>query len=159
MKAIQIELKWAVLFTVMSVGWIFLEKVTGLHDEFIEHHPVYTNFFAIPAILFYVLALKERKKKFYKSHFKYKNALISGIILSLMITLLAPLGTYVSVEYVSPEFFENAIEKSVEMDYYTADEAVAYFNTSNYMLQSLMFTPVFGLVTTLIVAIFVKSKS
>jgi hypothetical protein len=75
-----------------------------------------------------------------------------------MITLLAPLGTYVSVEYVSPDFFENAILKSVEMNYYTAEEASEYFNTSNYMLQSLMFTPVFGIVTTLIVAIFVRSK-
>ncbi len=158
MKAIQIELKWAVLFTAMSIGWIFLEKAVGLHDEYLEHHPIYTNLFAIPAIIFYVLALKEKKKKFYKSHFKYKNVLISGIILSLIITLLAPLGTYVSVEYVSPDFFENAIKKSVEIEYFTEQEAIEYFNTSNYMLQSLMFTPLFGLLTTLVVGIFIRTK-
>jgi hypothetical protein len=158
MKNIQTELKWSVLFTAMSIAWIFLEKLVGLHDELIEHHPIYTNLYAIPAILFYILALKEKKANFYKSHFKYKNAVVSGLILTFMITLLAPLGTYVSVEYVSPDFFENAILKSVEMNYYTAEEASEYFNTSNYMLQSLMFTPVFGIVTTLIVAIFVRSK-
>lgn len=158
MNSIKIELKWAFLFTIMSVAWLFLEKVVGLHGEHIDKHPIYTNLFAIPAILFYVLALKEKKKKHYKSKFTYMNGVISGFILTLIITLLAPLGTYISVELISPEFFENAIKASVEMEYYTQEEAVDFFNTHNYMLQSLMFAPVFGIITTLIVSIFVRSK-
>jgi hypothetical protein len=66
MKNIQTELKWSVLFTAMSIAWIFLEKLVGLHDELIEHHPIYTNLYAIPAILFYILALKEKKLTFIK---------------------------------------------------------------------------------------------
>jgi hypothetical protein len=158
MKAIRTEVKWAVLFTMMSVAWLFLEKVVGLHDKYIEQHPIFTNLFAIPAIWFYVLALKEKKKNHYKSKFTYKNAVLSGFVLTLIITLLAPLGTYISVEYISPEFFENAIKASVAMEYYTQQEAIDTFNTSNYMLQSLMFTPIFGIITTLIVSIFIRSK-
>jgi len=158
MKAIRIEIKWAVLFTMMSVAWLFLEKVVGLHDEYIEQHPIYTNLYAIPAIWFYVLALKEKKKNHYKSKFTYKNAVLSGLILTFIITLLSPLGTYISVEYMSPEFFDNAIQASVEMEYYTEQEAMDYFNTHNYMIQSLMFTPIFGIITTLIVSIFIRSK-
>jgi hypothetical protein len=63
------------------------------------------------------------------------------------------------VEYISPDFFSNAIEKSVEIEMMTKSEALEYFNTQNYMLQSLMFSPVFGIVTTVIVALFVKSKT
>lgn len=159
MNAIKIELKWAFLFTIMSLAWIFLEKVTGLHDKHIEYHPYFTMLFFIPAVVFYVLAIMERKKKFYKSHFKYKNAFISGLILTLIITLLAPLGQYISVEYISPEYFENAIQASVENGYYkTEAEARANFNTSNYMLQSTIFALVSGIITTLIVSIFVRSK-
>ena len=159
MNSIKIELKWAFLFTVMSLTWIFLEKVTGLHDDHIKYHPYITWLFFIPAVLFYVLAIKERKKKFYKSHFKYKNALISGFILTLIITLLAPIGQYISVEYISPEYFENAIKASVESGYYPSEaEARANFNTPNYMLQSTIFALVSGIITTLIVSLFVRSK-
>jgi len=159
MNAIKIELKWAFLFTIMSLGWIFLEKITGLHDEHIAYHPYFTWFFFIPAILFYVMAISERKKKYYKSHFKYKNAFVSGLILTLIITLLAPLGQYISVEYISPEYFENAIKASVEAGYYSSEsEARAVFNTPNYMLQSTVFALFSGIVITLIVGIFVRSK-
>jgi len=142
----------------MSTAWLFLEKVVGLHDEYIEYHPIYTNLYAIPVIWFYVLALKEKKKRHYKSKFTYKNGVLSGVILTIFIRLLSPLGTYISVEYMSPEFFDNAIKASVEMEYYTEQEAMEYFNTFNYMLQSLMFAPIFGIITTLIVSIFVRSK-
>ncbi len=159
MKSIKIELKWTIIFILMSMAWIYLERVTGLHDEYIESQPIYTNLFAIPAILIYVLALKEKKQKFYNGVMSYKKAFISGLILTLMISLLSPLGTFVSVEYISPNFFTNAIEKSVEIEMMTKPEALEYFNTQNYMLQSLMFGPVFGIVTTAIVALFVKSKA
>jgi len=159
MFKIKTEFKWTILFILMSLLWIYLEKITGLHHEYIEHHPIYTNLYAIPAIIIYVLALKEKKKKFYNGKMSYKNAFISGLILTLMISLLSPLSTYVSVEYISPDFFSNAIEKSVEIEMMTKTEALEYFNTQNYMLQSLMFGPVFGIITTAIVSIFVRSKS
>ncbi|RRO24108.1 DUF4199 domain-containing protein [Flavobacteriaceae bacterium 14752] len=159
MFKIKTEFKWTIIFIIMSLLWIYLEKITGLHHEYIEYQPIYTNIYAIPAILIYVLALKEKKQKFYNGVMSYKNAFISGLILTLMISLLSPLSTYASVEYISPGFFNNAIEKSVELEMMTKPEALDYFNTQNYMLQSLMFAPVFGIVTTAIVAIFVRTKS
>jgi len=159
MFKIKTEFKWTIIFILMSMLWIYLEKVTGLHHEYIEYHPIYTNLYAIPAILIYVFALREKKQKFFNGKMTYKNAFISGLILTLMISLLSPLSTYASVEYISPDFFTNAIEKSVELEMMTRPEALDYFNTQNYMLQSLMFGPVFGIVTTAIVSIFVRSKS
>lgn len=159
MFKIKTEFKWTIIFILMSLLWIYLEKITGLHHEYIEQQPIYTNLFAIPAILIYVLALREKKQKFYNGVMSYKNAFISGVILTLMISLLSPLSTYASVEYISPDFFKNAIEKSVEIEMMSRPEALEYFNTQNYMLQSLMFGPIFGLVTTAIVSIFVRSKS
>lgn len=143
----------------MSLLWIYLERITGLHHEHIEYHSIYTNLFAIPAIIVYVLALRDKKYKFYDGVISYKDAFTSGVILTLMISLLSPLSTYASLEYISPDFFRNAIEKSVELEMMTRPEALEYFNTQNYMLQSLMFGPVFGIVTTAIVALFIRSKT
>ncbi|MEL6718138.1 MAG: hypothetical protein AAFP82_05435 [Bacteroidota bacterium] len=38
MKNIRIELKWALIFTEVSLVWMVLEKVSGLHGKYIEYH-------------------------------------------------------------------------------------------------------------------------
>jgi hypothetical protein len=76
-----------------------------------------------------------------------------------MIALLAPLSTYVSVEYLSPDYFDNAIRMSVKNKMMTQIEAEEYFNTANYMFQNLIAAPVMGIITTLVVSIFLRSKS
>lgn len=159
MKSVKIELKWAIIFTVMSMLWIVLERLVGLHDVYIENHPVFTNLIAIPAILIYVLALRDKKHNFFNGVITYKQVFISGLILSLMIALLAPLSTYVSVEYLSPDYFENMITYSVDSKSMTLEEATKYFNTSSYMLQSVIFAVLMGVITTLIVGLFIRSKS
>jgi hypothetical protein len=47
MSQYKIEIKWALIFFIVSLIWIFLEKLVGLHDAHIDKHPIYTNFFAI----------------------------------------------------------------------------------------------------------------
>ena len=157
MKSIKTELKWAIIFILMSMAWIYVEKMTGLHDENIAQHLIYTNLFTIPAILVYIFALREKKKN-YQHNFTYKKSFLSGLILSLMIALLAPLSTFMSVEYISPNFFSNIIAYSVENEIMTQTAALEEFNTQSYMLNSLMFSPIFGIVTTAIVAIFIRDK-
>ncbi len=136
-----------------------LEKATGLHDVNIEKHYIYTNLYAIPAIIIYILALRDKKNNFYNRKATYKQLFISGLILSLMIALLAPLSTFVSVEYISPDYFENAISMSVKNQMMTQIEAEEYFSTGNYMLQNLIAAPLMGIITTLVVSIFLRSKS
>lgn len=62
MKSITIEVKWVILFSLMGLVWMVLEKLTGLHDQYIDYHLYLTNLFAIPAVLFMVWALKNKKK-------------------------------------------------------------------------------------------------
>ena len=65
MKKYSIEIKWAIIFAVTTLVWMFLEKLVGLHSEHIDKHSIYTNFIAIPAIIIYVLALLDKRKNFY----------------------------------------------------------------------------------------------
>jgi len=64
MKNIRIEIKWAVIFSIMSLLWMVLEKVFGLHGKYIDYHLYLTNLFAILSIWVMDLALKDKKRKY-----------------------------------------------------------------------------------------------
>ncbi len=113
----------------------------------------------IPAIAIYVLALLDKRNNFYEGVMNYKQGLITGLIISLIITLIVPLTQLLISNVISPEYFANMIEYSVANDTLSREEAEAYFNLSNYIVQSIIATPILGIVTTLIVAFFVRKKS
>ena len=160
MKNIKTEIKWAVLFSIMSLAWMLLEKLIGLHSKYIDYHLYLTNLFAIPAIWFMVLALKDKKKNYYNGNMSYKQGLISGIILSITIALISPLTQWIISYIITPEYFPNVIKRSVELGYYkTTAEAEAQFNYQNYAIQGLIGALVMGIVTTAIAMIFIRTKS
>lgn len=159
MGNIKIEIKWAIYFTLMTLVWMLLEKLSGLHGKYIDYHLYLTNLFAIPAIWFMVLALKDKKKNFYNGQISYRQGLVSGIILSACIAILSPLTQWITSYVITPEYFPNVIKRSVELGYYkTTAEAEANFNYKNYAINSTIFAFVFGVVTTAIAMIFIRTK-
>ena len=160
MGNIKIEIKWAVIFTIMTLAWMLLEKLSGLHGRYIDYHLYLTNLFAIPAIWTMVLALRDKKKNFYTGNMSYRQGLISGMILSAIIALLSPLTQWITSYVITPEYFPNVIKRSVELGYYkTTAEAEAQFNFKNYAVNSTIFAFVFGVVTTAIAMIFIRTKN
>lgn len=159
MKNIKIEIKWAIIFTIVALLWMLLEKLSGLHDKYIDYHLYLTNLFAIPAIWIMVLALKDKKKRFYNGQISYKQGLISGTILSVIIALLSPISQWITTYIITPEYFPNVIKRSVELGYYnTTAEAVANFNYANYAMQGAIGALVMGIVTTAIAMLFIRTK-
>jgi hypothetical protein len=160
MKNIKTELKWALIFVAVSLLWMLLEKLSGLHSTHIDKHLYLTNLFAIPAILVFVLALKEKKRKDYGGSMSFKQGFFSGAIITLIVTVLSPLTQWITSTYITPEYFPNVIEHSLETGFHaTREEAEAYFNLSNYMVQSVIGALVMGLITSAIVAFFVRTRS
>ncbi len=158
MKRLKIEIKWGLIFTVMMLAWMAMEKVAGFHDENIKYHYIVTNFVAIPAILIYVLALIDKKKNFYNGRMNYGQGLMSGIFITIVVTLLTPLTQYLTLVVITPKYFENMINYAVSEGKTTREAAETFFNMKSYMLQSVIFAPIMGIITTLIVAIFVRKK-
>lgn len=159
MKNLKIEVKWAIYFALMSLVWMLLEKWSGLHGKYIDYHLYLTNLFAIPAILFMVLALKDKKRNYYGGNMSYKQGLISGVFLSLFIALLSPLTQWVTSYVITPEYFPNVINRSVELGMFESTEAAeAQFNFKNYAINSTIFAFVFGVVTSAVVMIFIQTK-
>ena len=157
MKKFSIEIKWGIIFSIVSLLWMYLEKGLGWHDENIAVHAIYTNIFAIVAIILYVLALLDKRKNFYNGRMTWTQGFISGIIISVVVAILSPLAQYLTHEFITPDYFENAIEYSVESGN-SRENAEAYFNMESYILQSFFFALTVGTVTAAIVALFVRRK-
>ncbi len=159
MKNFGIEFKWAMIFIVALLIWMYLEKIVGLHDQHIAKHLIYTNLFAIVAIILYVLALRDKKQHYYKGNMTWTQGLIAGIVISIIVTIFSPLTQYIISTYITPDYFTNIINYSVENGKTTLQNAQAYFNLKSYMIQSAFGALAMGLVTSAIVAFFVKSKN
>lgn len=158
MKNIRTEIKWALIFAAMSLAWMLIEKLAGLHDVHIDKHPIYTNFVAIPAIAVYVLALNDKRKNFYGGSMSYKQGFISGLIITLIVTVLSPLTQYITSTIITPNFFANAIEYAVANGKASPEDAAKYFSLKSYIVQGLIGAPVMGIITTAIVAIFTRGR-
>jgi hypothetical protein len=158
MKSLNIEIKWAFLFSLMTLLWMLLERLSGLHSTLIAQHATYTNLIAIPAIALYVFALQEKKKIAYDGQMGFQQGLISGLILTAMITALTPITQTITSKFITPDFFTNASNYAVQTKQLTAEAAAQYFNLQSYIVQGLIGAPVMGIITTLIVAFFVRSK-
>jgi hypothetical protein len=156
---LKTEIKWALIFTVTTLLWMLLEKLSGLHSTHIALHQYLTNLFAIPAILVYVFALKEKKNKDLGGTMGYKQGFISGMLITLFVALLSAPTQWVVSEIITPEYFPNVIAYSLESGYFqTQVEAEAYFNLKNYMFQSVIGALLMGVMTSLVVAFFVRAK-
>ena len=158
MKKIRIEIKWAIIFVLMQLAWMLLEKLMGLHSEYIDKHPVYTNFIAIPAVIIYVLALLDKRNNAFNGKMTYMQGFFSGLIITLIVTILGPLTQYITSTIITPEYFPNVINYSVESGKMTQEAAEDYFNLRSYIVQVLIGTPIMGIITTAVVAIFTRKK-
>lgn len=158
MKSIRFEIKWAIIFAIMSLAWMLFERMMGWHDQHIDKHATYTNFVAIPAIAVYVLALLDKRKNHYGGHMSYAQGFMSGLVITAIVTLLSPLTQYITTTFITPEFFPNAIKHAVNSGTMTQEAAAQYFSLKNYIIQGLIGAPVMGLVTTLIVSIITRKK-
>ena len=159
MNKYKIEIKWAFIYVAMVLLWMLLERLTGLHSEAIEMHPIYTNFIVLPSIAIYVLALKDKRKNYYQGIFTYKQGFVTGLIISVFVTILSPLTQYIISTIISPDYFANVIKYAVSVGKMTQEAAENYFNLKSYIVQGLIGTPIIGLITTAIVAIFTRRKS
>lgn len=159
MSKYVIEIKWAIAFVIMSLIWMLGEKLFGLHSEHIDKHVIYTNFMAIPAIAIYVFALLDKRKNYYDGYMTYKQGFVSGLLITLIVTVISPLTQYITSVFITPEYFPNAIKYAVSTGSSSQAEAEKFFSLNNYMVQGLIGAMIMGLITSAIVAYFTKSKA
>lgn len=155
MSKYKVELKWAVMFIVSMLLWMALEKISGLHNEHIDKHATFTNFFAIVAISIYLLALWDKRKVSYQDAMTWKQGFTSGLIISVIVAILSPIGQLITHYAISPDFFTNISAESVRQGMMTQEEASNYFNMQSYIIQSSAGALIMGLVTSAVVSLII----
>lgn len=159
MKDIRIEIKWGVLFILIGLIWMVFEKAMGWHDVHIDKHATYSMIFAPIAIALYVFALLDKKRTFYGGRMSYMQGFVAGLIITSVVVILTPLSQYITSTYITPDYFGNVIAYSISSGEMEQQAAEQYFNLKSYIIQSTIFAAVMGLVTSAIVAIFLRSRS
>ena len=159
MRKFSIELKWALIFIAMSLVWMLLERLVGLHGPYIDKHPVYTNLIAIPAIAVYVFALLDKRRNHYAGAMTYLQGLGSGLAITLVVTVASPLTQLVTSLLITPEYFPNAIANAVAAGKLSLNEAESYFSLGSYIVQGLIGAPIMGILTSAVVALFTRKKA
>jgi hypothetical protein len=89
----------------------------------------------------------------------YKQGLIAGLIITMVVVILSPLSQYITYTYITPDYFKNVIEYSVSSGQMEREAAAEYFNLKSYMIQSSIGAAIMGVITSALVAFFVRSKS
>ncbi len=159
MKNIRTELKWALIFLAMQLVWMAGEKLAGLHGPLIEEHAFYTNFIAIPSVLVYILALRDKRQNDFGGFLTYRQGFQTGLVITALVTLLSPVMIWLTVRVISPDFFAHFREYAVASEQMTPEQAASYFSLKSYMIQAAFGAAAMGTVTVALVALVTKKKA
>lgn len=91
MSEYGVEIKWAIIYILVTLLWMFPEKISGLHTKRIDKHATFTNLFAIPAIAVYVFALLDKRRSFYNGAMTCKQEFICGLVITAIVNVISPL--------------------------------------------------------------------
>ena len=158
MKKVYIELKWAVIFTIALLSWILFEKTMGWYNEHVSNDWWLTLLFGPFAILIFLLALREKRRRVYDRKMTWIQGFISGVIISIFVALLSPLTEYVNYNFFTPDYFNAIAESSVTNNLMARPEMNNLFKINNYRLQSAFGLFGFGVLNSVIAAFFVQKK-
>lgn len=158
LQSFKIEIKWSVLYTIAYLLWMVFENKMGWHDSKVGLQPLY-NLLFVPIGAFIIgLGLFDKKRNFFKNNMNWKQGFISGIILAVLITVLNPVVLYITHTYISPDFFQNAINGSVS-ETYTLAQAQAQYNLNTAISNSVFEKLSFGVVIAAIISYFIQTKN
>jgi membrane-associated HD superfamily phosphohydrolase len=158
MKKFTIEIKWAMISLIIFLAWMTLEKKLGYHDNNIKWQPVFNLLYVFPTSILYLLALLEKKKKYYQDQMSWKQGIISAIIISFIIVFFSPVTQFIIHEFISPNFLENTINHTVISKKLTLAEAKEYTTLTSSIWKNISDGLSFGVVIGAIVAYLIQSK-
>ena len=154
MNKFSILAKWAIRFTFLAIFWSYLEKLLGYHDIKIESQFSFGLIFGIVYITVYYLCLNEVFTKIYSNTINYKSAFKNLAALTLFIAFLSPFPHLVMHNYISPDFFANAIAYKTQIDPKNLEFAKSYFTLKSFVLNGIQVSFSIGILLAAILPVF-----
>lgn len=150
MTSFRIEIKYALLFNLLSLLWLATEYMLGLQDTYIQFHWYCTLLAIIIPITCFRLAIAE-KIQIQNGQITFKQAFTTGFLVAFFSAVLT-IPTQVIFHYlINPYFFESMIAytiskaQSLHLNVNEArQEAELYFNLTAHIIQTGFVTLVLG---------------
>jgi len=151
------EIKWGVIFVIVSFLWITLERMVGLHDKYISMQGYLGLLFVIPAVLMMVLALAE-KRRVLGGNLSFKQGFLCGMGVSIVVAVLTPLYQWILYRYITPDFFQNLINYRISKG--ENPEALQVLYTyKTFLIVGVVIALVSGAITSLILAAIMRTRT
>ncbi len=135
--------------------WLATEFLIGLHDQLIQYHPYISILVVFIPVVCSRLAISAKAEEL-NGKITFKQALVTGVIVAVTAAIFMIGTQFIFHTLINPDFFDNMVKYAVKradlngtsLDQATID-AQRYFNLTSYLLQSSIFTLLFGLVLAL----------
>ncbi len=163
MDNLKIEIRYAVLISLLTLLWLSVEFMVGLHDVYIAYH-MYTNWLAllIPVVCIR-MALNEKADQ-QNGKLSFKQGFGSGFMVAFFAAVLAVLVQFVFHKLINPDYFDTMIQVAVnhaenakQNGMRAREEAALYYNLTSYIIQSGLLMLVFGTIVAAISAWFARN--
>ena len=158
MKKYSIEIKWAVIYSIMTIAWALIGKAMGFQDEKIEWVFLFNTLILIPSLIIYFLVAIDKRKNFYAGGMTFGQGFTSGMIMTILIAVLSLFTTWVSLQLISPDFFKHAIAYFTANKTMSEEKALQQFSLGSFIVQGLMGAVVTGLIFSLITSAIVRKR-
>lgn len=160
----RIALKYGILIVFFIFLWGIIEYMAGIEADFIQYHPVLTLLsLSIPMIFMY-FGIREAQKSSV-GYFSYGQAFKTGILITLVVAVLDPLGQWIYFSFIRPDFFESMkafsearlLAQGIDPEV-ARRQATEESTMGSYLLNRFIGAVVAGVIISSILAIFVRDK-
>lgn len=158
MKKFEIELKWGAIISTLSVIWFLLERIVGIHDDYITYQLLSSFLFFLLTIYLYYVALQEKNELVFDFKMVWKQGFISAIYISFILALFSPVCYYICYVFISPDFFKHAIVNATKNNPNNLENATTYFSLPSYIKQGIFSSLSFGVVVGAVVSYFLTKN-
>ena len=151
------EIKWGVIFVIVSFLWISLERLVGLHDRYISMQQYFGFLFVIPAVLMMVLAIAE-KRRVLGGEISFKQGFLCGMGVSIVVAILTPLYQWILFRFVSPNFFQNIIDYRISLGG-NPQSLQMFYSFKWVLIGGVVVALVTGAITSLLLAAIMRTRT
>ncbi|NNE25494.1 MAG: hypothetical protein HKN09_01505 [Saprospiraceae bacterium] len=109
MSEYQLHLKWALLLLGTLLTWQVIERFAGWHGSYIDYHYKFSFINLIIFVVIYYLAFVDILKHKEQSISDKYVIRINGIVLTLIVCLLTPVGLWLLYNFISPNLMSEEI--------------------------------------------------
>lgn len=157
-KNVNIEFKWAIIGVIIGFLIMVLLKVAGMRtaENFTTSGLIDMVLSTLVYIAVYYFCLKEKRDKALGGQMTWTQGFWTAAILSLLIMPFASLLNWLYAEMIDPGFFEIWTAMEIEGGKLQAGET---FGTGDFLALSATMGLVFGLIYSLIMPLFVRTKT